>query len=100
MQYYDEYRACCGTLREFNGNISHWMFDLFKLIFEAINDFLVYCDKFYSYVSTDFIHPFYTDFPVNRVYSFVSHISILVLQILTIIIIDHITDSALDIFQL
>lgn len=39
-------------LREFNSNISHWMLDLFKLIFKAIHDFLVYCDKFYGYVTS------------------------------------------------
>jgi hypothetical protein len=95
--------SCNFALKEFNGNILHWMPDLFKLIFKAINNFLVYCDKFYDNVTsrpTDFIQLFYMGLPVNRIYNFINHISILVLLILMIIIIVHIKDSALDIFQL
>jgi hypothetical protein len=33
-------------LREFNDNISHWMLNLFKLIFKAINDFLFIATSF------------------------------------------------------
>jgi hypothetical protein len=95
--------SCNFALKESDGNILHWMPDLFKLIFKAINDILVYCDKFYDHVTsrpTDFIHLFYRSLPVNRIYNFVNHISILVLLILMIIVIVHIKDSALDIFQL